>query len=107
MARMNLLTTDIKKKFERFPLYSQDGKGTKAKVIVKYFTPDAQATWLITEGNITNDDVEMFGYVTLNGRDWEWGYVNLSQIKAVRGCFGLPVERDLYFSGTVADGINE
>lgn len=72
---------------------------------MKFFTPDAQATWLITEGNVINDDIEMFGYVTLDGYEWEWGYVNLSQLKTVRGRFGLPVERDLYFSGTVSDGV--
>jgi len=107
MAKNTLLTSEITKKFSKYPLYSQDGKGKEAKVIVKYFTPDAQATWLITEGNVTGNDVEMFGYCTLNGFEWEWGYVMLSQIKKIRGRFGLPVERDRYFSGTVADGINE
>ena len=102
---MKLITTAITNQFKKYPLYSQDGKGKDAKVIVKFFTPDAQATWLITEGNVINGDIEMFGYVTLDGYEWEWGYVNLSQLKTVRGRFGLPVERDLYFSGTVSDGV--
>lgn len=105
---MKLITTDIVKKIKKYPLYSQDGKGKNAEVIVKFFTPDAQATWLITEADPKpNGDYEMFGYATLNGFDWEWGYVFLSEIQKVRGRFGLPVERDKYFSGTVSAALNE
>ena len=74
-------------------------KGEDAEVVVKYFTPDAQGTWLITEGNeMENGDWELFGYITL-GYEWEWGYVWLSQLKEVRGKLGLPVERDLHCEG--------
>lgn len=30
---MKLLTEELKKEFEKFPLYSQDGKGKETKVI--------------------------------------------------------------------------
>lgn len=104
---MKLITSDIVKKIKKYPLYSQDGKGKDAEVIAKFFTPDAQATWLITEADPTaNGDYEMFGYITLNGYDWEWGYVFLSEIQKVRGRFGLPVERDKYFTGNVLAGVN-
>ena len=43
---MKLLTEEIKKKLP--PLYVQDGKGGKAVVYVKFFTPDANWTWYIT-----------------------------------------------------------
>ena len=44
---MKLLTEEIKKKLP--PLYAQDGKGGKAVVHVKFFTPDANWTWYATE----------------------------------------------------------
>ena len=92
-----LITKDVLKKFEKYPLGSQDGKGMDATVVVKFFGGSA-ATWLITEGSPTEDgDYELFGYVTLNGYDWEWGYVMLSELQSLRfPPFGLPIERDMY-----------
>ena len=37
-----------------------------------------------------------FGYVV--GMEAEWGYFLLSELQAVRGGLGLPIERDLYFT---------
>lgn len=92
-----LITKDLLKKFEKYPLYSQDGKGMDAKVLVKFFGGSA-ATWLITEASPTEDgDWELFGYITLDGYDWEWGYVMLSELQNLRfPPFGLPIERDMY-----------
>lgn len=99
---MKLMTKEIERKFKKYPLYSQDGKGDDAEVVVKFFTPDANATWLITEGEPLEDgDWEFFGLCYINC--WEWGYVRLSELKRVRGGFGLPVERDLYAHGTVKE----
>ena len=54
------MTKELEKKFEKYPLYSQDGMGGKAKVLVKYFNPVGAGTWLITEGNkLENGDYEM------------------------------------------------
>lgn len=96
---MKLMTKAIEKKFEKFPLYSQDGKGEESEVVVKFFG-GAAATWLITEGEKTDDgDWELYGYITL-GYGWEWGYVYLSQLESVRFApFGLGVERDLHCEG--------
>lgn len=93
---MKLMTKAIEKKFEKFPLYSQDGKGQDAEVVVKYFGGPA-ATWLITEGEKTDDgDWELFGYITL-GYGWEWGYVYLSELEKMKfPPFGLGTERDLH-----------
>ena len=92
-----LITKDVLKNFEKYPLYSQDGKGMDAKVLVKFFGGSA-ATWLITEASPTEDgDWELFGYATLDGIDWEWGYVMLSDLQSLRfPPFGLPIERDMY-----------
>ena len=98
----NLMTKTLEKRFQKFPLYSQDGKGEDAEVVVKYFTPDANCTWLITEGEPLKDgDWEFFGLCHIH--EWEYGYVRLSDLKSVRGAFGLPVERDLYSHGTIKE----
>lgn len=64
--------------------------------VVKLFTPDANATWLLTELDPDNDDLA-FGLCDLGYP--ELGWVSLSELASVRGSFGLPVERDLHFDG--------
>lgn len=76
------------------PLYSQE-KTPDPIVHVKFFTPDSNWTWLITEGSVEEDDFRLFGYVI--GFEEEWGYVMLSELESVRGPLKLPIERDLYF----------
>ena len=95
---MKLMTKELEKKFEKYPLYSQDGMGGKAKVLVKYFNPVGAGTWLITEGNkLENGDYEMFGYCHLGDDEMaEFGYVMLSELENLKLPFGLKVERDLY-----------
>ena len=95
---MKLMTKELEKKFEKYPLYSQDGMGGKAKVLVKYFNPVGAGTWLITEGNkLENGDYEMFGYCHLGDDEMaELGYVMLSELENLKLPFGLKVERDLY-----------
>lgn len=101
---MLLITKEIEKKLKKNPLYSQDGKGDNADVLVKFFTPDAQFTWLVLEGEQDGDDWEFYGLVRNYPYDWEYGYFRLSQLKQVRGRFGLPVERDRYIGNAkVAD----
>jgi Protein of unknown function (DUF2958) len=64
--------------------------------VVKLFTPDAGATWLLTE--IDPDDHDhAFGLCDLGLGFPELGWVSLAEIAAVRGGLGLPVERDLHF----------
>ena len=101
---MQLMTAQIEKAFKKYPLYSQDGKGGDAKIVVKYFGGSA-ATWLITEGEPrANGDWMFFGFCTLGLPDdfapgkllWEWGYVTLKQLQEVRfPPFCLGVERDI------------
>jgi hypothetical protein len=64
--------------------------------IVKLFTPDASATWLLTELDPEDPDIA-FGLCDLGMGFPELGSVSLSEITSVRGPFGLPIERDLHF----------
>jgi hypothetical protein len=64
--------------------------------VVKLFTPDAGATWLLTEID-PNEPDHAFGLCDLGLGSPELGWLSLSELAAVRGRLGLPVERDLYF----------
>ena len=65
--------------------------------VVKFFTPDGAATWLISE--ISPQDPELlFGLCDLGVGCPELGYVRLPDLIAVRGGLGLPIERDMYFT---------
>ena len=95
---MKLITKELEKEFENYPIGSQDGLGGKAKVIAKFFNPTGVGTWLITEASkLENGDYEMFGYCHLGDDEMaELGYVYLSQLESLKLPFGLSVERDLY-----------
>lgn len=88
---MKLLTKELIKQFP--PIYGTENIPLEnKKVIAKFFTPDAQYTWYAVE---YDGEDTFFGLV--DGQDKEWGYFTLSELQQVRGRFGLPVERDLYF----------
>lgn len=87
---MKLLTKAIRKQLP--PLYANEEKGLQAVAVVKFFTPDAGWTWLASE--FDGEDV-FFGLVI--GHEAELGYFRLSELQAIRGPFGLPVERDRHF----------
>ncbi|MCD9892103.1 DUF2958 domain-containing protein [Bradyrhizobium japonicum] len=65
--------------------------------VVKLFTPDAGATWLLTECD-PDEPNSLFGLCDLGLGHPELGWVSLAEIKEVRGRLGLPVERDLHFT---------
>lgn len=88
---MKLMTRELERAFEDFPLYSQDGKGGDALVIAKYFSLTG-GRWYITEASRQpNGDWLMFGFMDLGYP--EYGYVALSQLQSV----GSMIERDIYF----------
>jgi hypothetical protein len=64
--------------------------------VVKLFTPDGSATWLLTECDADEPD-RLFGLCDLGFGCPELGFVSLSEILQVRGGLGLPVERDQHF----------
>lgn len=92
---MNMMTKEIEKVLEKYPLYSQEGMGGDAKVIAHYFTPDSNWDWFVTEGQRTKDgDWEFFGLV--HGLEWEWGYFRLSELtQEIPG--HMPIEREIYY----------
>ncbi len=85
--RQQLMTKEIEKALEKHPLDSQDGRGGKSKVVVKYF--GGSGVWLITGGQKEPDgDWTLYGLVTVGYEDnfhpgyllWEWGFVMLSEL---------------------------
>jgi len=76
---------------------SEERDGFDPFPVVKLFTPDAGATWLITEACPEGEDVRLFGLCDLGMGCPELGYAMLSEIEDVRGKLGLSVERDLHF----------
>ena len=64
--------------------------------VVKLFTPDAGATWLLTEIDLDDHD-HAFGLCDLGMGMPELGWVSLQELATVRGKLGLPIERDLHF----------
>ena len=75
---------------------ADDGNTIDFRPVVKLFTPDAGCTWLLTEIDPEHPDIA-FGLCDLGMGFPELGSVSLSEIAALRGKLGLPVERDLHF----------
>lgn len=99
---MKLLTKEIKERLldngrKNAERIADDGKTIDFEPVVKLFTPDAGATWLLTEINPDEQDIA-FGLCDLGLGFPELGNVSLSEIAALRGKLGLPVERDLHFT---------
>jgi hypothetical protein len=72
--------------------------------VVKLFTPDANATWLLTEIDPERPSIA-FGLCDLGLGCPEIGSVCLEEIALVRGPMGLPVERDEHFAETRSLGV--
>jgi hypothetical protein len=66
--------------------------------LVKLFTPDANATWLISESDPDRPDL-YFALCDLGFGFPELGYLSISEISSVKGPLGLSIERDLWFKG--------
>jgi integrase len=89
---MELLTDELRKVLP--PLYSQE-HNKDPTVHIKFFTPDSNWTWYVTEGSEEEEgDFRFFGLVI--GQAEEWGYFLLSELTAAHGPAGLAIERDLY-----------
>lgn len=76
-----------------------EGAEVDLKRVVKIFTPDAAATWLLSELDPDDQDTA-FGLCDLGLGCPELGVVSLTELEGVRGKLGLPVEMDLYFKAT-------
>ncbi len=85
---MMLLTKAIRAALPK--IGETDGQGDSAKVIVKFFNPSGSGTWYATE---FDGEDQFYGLVCGLGHD-ELGYFSLSEMKSVKGPFGLGIERD-------------
>lgn len=63
---------------EKFPIYSQDGKGDKAQILLIYAIPDSNIFWAVTEVEVFENNVTFFGLVNL--QECELGYFSLSEL---------------------------
>ena len=94
---MKLITNEVRQALK--PLYTYEDTHPKDLMVkVHFFTPDSSWDWFPYEWD--GEDV-MFGFVS--GHYPELGYFSLSELESVRGKFGLPIERDLYFEPTPLD----
>jgi hypothetical protein len=102
MKKMMLLTKEIRKMLP--PLYTNESKSPEeTKVVVKFFNPYGSGTWYITE--FDGEDT-FFGLCCIH--EAELGYVSLKELESLKiGKFGFPLERDLYWNGTLADARKE
>lgn len=91
---MKLITQQLKNSIPK--LYSQEHLDIKdQKIYVKFFTPDSNWTWYVTEGQEEEDgDWRFFGVV--EGFETEAGYFMLSELMEARGPLGLKIERDMH-----------
>lgn len=104
---MKMITKEIENRMNRYPLYSQDGKGDQAKVLFKVFNPYGGQSWYVLEaGQVQPDgDRELFVFATYGG-EGEYGYMMLSDFTNTHvkiGAYRMPLEHDKYFSGTMKD----
>ena len=87
---MELLTKEIRDAFKK--IGSQEGKPPEEQVcVVKFFDPTGSWTWYATE--FDGEDT-FFGLV--DGFELEWGTFSLSELRSIKGRFGLGIERDRY-----------
>ena len=94
----SLLPAAIKAKLPQ--LYATEGQGWQAVAQVKYFTPDSNWTWY----GVEFDGQDTF-YGLVIGHEMELGYFSLAELGQVRGPWGLPVERDLYFEPAILEDL--
>ena len=64
--------------------------------VVKLFTPDGAATWLLSELD-PDTPTRAFGLCDLGLGEPELGSVDLTELAGLRGRLGLPMERDAHF----------
>jgi len=77
--------------------YAEGTEPPAHKPVVKLFTPDAACTWLLSELDPDEPDIA-FGLCDLGFGSPELGSVRVSELAAIRGRLGLPVERDRHFT---------
>jgi len=85
---MKIFTKEIEEKLVKSKY------GSDQRPIFKLFTPWGRATWLVT----AEEDGILYGWADLGMQCVEWGGLfNREEMLAVKGPFGLKIERDLHF----------
>lgn len=97
------LTQEIWKQLVENGKIQESLKGTENEKdflpVVKLFTPDANATWLLTEVEPECPEIA-FGLCDLGLGFPELGSVSLIELGEIRGSLGLSIERDKSFKAT-------
>jgi len=75
------------------------GHDTDPSPVVRLFTPDAHATWLLASLDPADNDT-VYGLIDLGLGMPELGYVKLSDLALIVGPLKQPVMRDVYFQAT-------
>ena len=94
---MKLLTKAQNDKMLKNGIRSNEEDNFDPQPVVKFFTPDGSATWLLTELDPDDNDIA-FGLCDLGMGCPELGSVRISELTSARGPLGLPIEHDLYFT---------
>jgi hypothetical protein len=76
-------------------------RGTEQEIdfepVVKLFNPAGAGTWLLTELDPDAPDIA-FGLCDLGMGTPELGSVSIAELEALRGPFGLGIERDMHWT---------
>lgn len=93
---MDLITEETRTRLLANGVRSAAGEDLDPLPVVKLFTPDGSATWLLTELDPEEPDLA-FGLCDLGVGCPELGTVRLSELETACGALRLPVERDPFF----------
>lgn len=95
-----LMTYDQIRRLKRQWAELEDARSRGAsydpKPVLKLFTPDAGATWLLA--GLSQDERTGWGAVDLGLGFVEVGEIDMAELNTLRGRLGLPVERDRWFT---------
>ncbi len=79
-ATLRLITPELEKAMQDYPLYSQDSKKKDAVCIAVFFIGNAR--WYILEGQRENDDFVLFGIV-VGLAETEYSYISANEMASV------------------------
>lgn len=94
------MLAEMDEKIKNMPkTYETDGMGDKAPVTLHYFLGGHD--WYIIEKDSEDEQLQAFGYVSLQGGYPELGYINIEEL------LSLNVELDLYWTPTTLEIIKK
>jgi hypothetical protein len=93
MKKQKLFLDEQKKQLVKNYDLQQKEDQVNQKVVVKLFNPTGVGTWYLTELN----EVDNVAYGLSVVHEKELGYVDLNELTAFKGHFGLGLERDSSF----------